>query len=87
MAPGRRRRSRHAFFEDVVNFVQQMGEAEGDKHAGDKFKQYWLPTIQATLMRSNAQAVLHRARRDRVAAGKRVADGLGCTFDEDAGPL
>ena len=60
--------------------------AEGNRYAGDKFKQYWLPTIMATLMRSNAQAVLHRARRDRVAAGKRVAEG-GRPFDEDAGPF
>ena len=59
-------------FQEVVNMVQQHGEAEGDKHAGDHFMAYWLPTIQATLMRSNAQAVLHRSRRDRVAAGKRA---------------
>ena len=66
----------HELFQEVVDFVKLKGEDEGDPHAASHFLAYWLPTdYQTTLMQANAQAVMHRSRLDRVAAGKRVAAG------------
>ena len=76
----------HALFQEVVDFVKLKGEDEGDPHAASHFLAYWLPTIQTTLMRANAQAVMHRSRRDRVAAGKRVAAGPRA-LDDEGGPF
>ena len=74
------------FFQEVVDFVKFKGEEEGDLHAASHFLAYWLPTIQTALMRANAQAVMHRSRRDRVVAGKRVAAGPRA-LDEEGSPF
>ena len=75
------------FFQEVVDLnlslsIKFKREDEGDPHAASHFLAYWLPTIQTALMRANAQAVMLRSRRERVAAGKRVAAGPRVLDDE-----
>ena len=68
--------------------ARMAGQLDGDDYAGQRLARQWLPALSVGLQRSNALAVIHRARRDRVAAG-RSAGGRPSHwhFDMDIGDI
>ena len=70
-----------ALWEHLRQMAHMAGQLEGDDYAGTRFARQWLPALAVGLQRSNALAVIHRARRDRVAAG-RSDGGRPSHFDD-----
>ena len=65
-APGRTH-----FWKDLLQQMDVEAEECGEDKISDSFAAKWLPKIFAvSVQRGNALAIIHRARSDRVAAGR-----------------
>ena len=70
-----------ALWDHIRQMARMAGQLEGDDYAEHRLARQWLPALAVGLQRSNALAVIHRARRDRVAAG-RSAGGRPSYFED-----
>ena len=50
--------------------MDEEADACGEDKISDSFAAKWLPKIAVSVQRGHALAIIHRARSDRVAAGR-----------------
>ena len=58
------------YWRRILDAVEEEAEEWGEKHIASQFANRWLPRLSVSVQRGNALAIIHRCRRDRVAAGR-----------------
>ena len=58
------------YWKKILAIMEKEAEEFGEKHIASQFANRWLPRLSVSVQRGNALAIIHRCRRDRVAAGR-----------------
>ena len=59
-----------AMFREMSELVAERGRVMGDRHAAARFATEWQQRFSVVLQKGNADAIIQRAMRDRVASGR-----------------